>query len=93
MTLSFQILQQYSIYPANSQFSRKEPGKPKFVMSICAGESSPSLSYLQKANQISSDVPIRFVSVENGDIAIYAIAQAQLPPINKMWRFVGQEVF
>lgn len=38
---------------------------------------------------MSSEVPIRYVSVENGDIAIYAMARAQLPPINQMWRLLG----
>jgi hypothetical protein len=79
-------VQHYTVYPANSQFSRKTPDPPKFIVSVYPGGHPPPVEMLAAADGACGGVPIRYASVEYGDIALYAMARAELPTINHMWQ-------
>ena len=71
----------FDVFAANSQFSRKLPGRPLYSMSVYEGGAPPSLLALNAADQASNGIPVRYSSVEHGDISYFAIARAELHKI------------
>jgi len=71
----------FDVFAANSQFSRKAPGRPLYSMSVCEGGAPPSLLGNNAADQASNGIPVRYSIVEHGDVSYFAIARAELHKI------------
>lgn len=71
----------FDVFAANSQFSRKVPGRPLYSVSVCGGGAPPSMLALNAADQASNGIPVRYSGIEHGDISYFAIARAELHKI------------
>ena len=74
-------MQHFDVFAASSQFSRKAAGKPLFTIAACEGTAPPSLIAFNAVDEASGGVPVRYSTVERGDIAYYAVARAELKKI------------
>ena len=77
------VTQHFDVFPANSQFSRKVPGTPMFIICVCEGDSPPALEALNAADvtAVPVPVPVRYVRVEAGDVSFFALARTELKNI------------
>ena len=70
--------QALDVYVSNSQFSRKLPDDPLFRVVVCDGAAPPLVQHMAGADLAAGSVPVRYASVERGDIAFYAVAATEL---------------
>lgn len=75
------VPQHFDVFPANSQFSRKVPGTPIFIICVCEGDAPPALEALNAADATAVPVPVRYVRVEAGDVSFFALARTELKNI------------
>lgn len=73
--------QHYDVYAANSQFSRKAPGTPAFTISVQPVGRLPTPQDAAAADAAAAGVPVRFCTVEKGDICFYGLAHVELRSI------------
>lgn len=83
--------QDFDVYEPNSKFSRKAAGSPSFrivVVPTSPASSHPTTRHLflglgdmAAAERASPGIPVKFATVEEGDIAFYGFTASQLHPI------------
>ena len=71
-------MQHYDVYASNGQFSHKFPGNPLFIICVCDGDGPPSMTASTAADEAAEGVFVRYCTVENADIAFYALARTDL---------------
>ncbi|PRW45365.1 tRNA-splicing endonuclease subunit Sen54 [Chlorella sorokiniana] len=71
----------YDVFAANSQFSRKAPGTPAFTISVQPADRLPTPQDAVAADAAAGGVPVRFCTVEKGDICFYGLAHVELRSI------------
>lgn len=69
------------MYAPNSHFSRKAPGEPIFIVSVWPRGHPPLLAQAAAVDMAAGSVPVRYSSVEFGDIAFYAMPRTELKTI------------
>lgn len=62
---------QFDVYAPDSNFSRKEHGPPGFILCTHRATNFPSPAVMTSAQRAAGSIPVRFASVENGDIAFF----------------------
>ena len=70
--------QHYDVFAANSKFSRKAPGAPAFTISVAPAGRLPGPADAAAADAAAGGVPVRFSTVEAGDICFYGLAHVEL---------------
>ena len=78
-----QFMQGLDVYTANAHFSRKVPGAPLFCVVVSNDASPPSLQQMAAADLAAGKIPVRYASVERGDIAFYAVAALEVKSIHR----------
>lgn len=73
--------QHYDVFAANSQFSRKAPGTPAFTISVQPVSRLPTPQDAVAADAAAAGVPVRFCTLEKGDICFYGLAHVELRSI------------
>ncbi len=73
--------QDLDVHKPNSQFSRKKADSPAFRACVTHNGRLPSLTDIVAAERASAGPPVRFSTVEKGDIAFYGFERIQLPNI------------
>ena len=71
-------VQHYDVFNSNSRFSRKTAGRPVFVVSVLPCTQLPTPHDLAAADMAADGVPVRFSTVENGDICFYGLSHVEL---------------
>jgi len=74
------------VYAPNGNFSRKKTGQKTALVSMCANgaEHPPNCDILHASEQREEqDVPVRFVSIEHGDVAFYSFFKTTLRDIHQ----------
>lgn len=69
------------MFAANAKFSRKAPGAPAFTVSVLPPGRLPSPADGVAADAAAGGVPVRFSTVEAGDICFYGLAHVELRAI------------
>lgn len=65
------------MYLANSQFSRKNPGMPAFSIITVPPTQLPKLERMA-AGDAGRGLPVRFATIEKGDIGFFGYEELQL---------------
>lgn len=79
--LQHPALQHYDVFNSNSRFSRKAPGNPAFVVSVLPCTALPTPQDMSAADAAADGVPVRFSTIEKGDICYYGLAHVELRSI------------
>lgn len=74
-------MQHYDVFLSNARFSRKQPGTPAFVVSVLPPTRLPGPEECVAADAAAGGVPVRFSTVEMGDICFYGLAHVELRSI------------
>ena len=69
------------MYKGKDSFSRKEPGRPLFRVVHDKGPLIPSIQKQLDIAEAFGDIPVRYVPIEKGDVAFYAVAETELTSI------------
>jgi hypothetical protein len=69
------------VYKGKDTFSRKDPGRPLFLVVHNKGPVVPPILEQLEIAEALGDVPVRYVPVEKGDVAFYAVAGTELTTI------------
>lgn len=72
------------VYPPNSNFSRKNSGEKKFIISVAAENttSPPSEKVVYQCVKLASGTPVRVAGIDHGDITFYSFIKTQLRDIH-----------
>ena len=70
--------QHFDVYNSNSKFSRKQPGQPMFTVAVMPCSQLPTPEDMAAADAAAGSVPVRFATVEKGDICFYGLSHVQL---------------
>ena len=76
-------VQGLDVFTANAHFSRKAPGDPLFCVVVADGPAPPTLQQMCAADLAAGAIPVRYASVERGDIAFYAVAGLEVKSIHR----------
>jgi hypothetical protein len=74
-------LQHYDVFSSNSRFSRKAPGAPAFTVSVAPCTRLPTPRDMAAADAAAGGVPVRFSTLEKGDICFYGLSHVELRSI------------
>lgn len=73
--------QHYDVFPANAKFSRRQPGRPAFVVSVLPCSRLPTPEDAVAADAAAGGTPVRFSTIEMGDICFYSLTHVELRSI------------
>ena len=71
-------MQHFDVFQSNSQFSRKRPGQPTYIVSVLPCSAAPTPTDMVAADAAAGGVPVRFSAIEKGDICFYGATHVQL---------------
>ncbi|KAI3425099.1 hypothetical protein D9Q98_008477 [Chlorella vulgaris] len=71
----------YDVFSSNSRFSRKAPGAPAFTVSVAPCTRLPTLRDMAAADAAAGGAPVRFCTIEKGDICFYGLSHVELRSI------------
>lgn len=69
------------MYSSNARFSRKQPGQPAFVVSVLPCAAPPTPPVMAAADAAAGGIPVRFSTIEKGDICFYGTTHVELRSI------------
>lgn len=82
LSLAASEVQCLDVYMANNQFSRRCPGAPSFTVAVPSGSWIPAVPGTDGAAGLAAgSAPVRYASIERGDVAFYALVEMQLRSI------------
>ncbi|KAL4437793.1 hypothetical protein ABPG77_005705 [Micractinium sp. CCAP 211/92] len=71
----------YDVFASNSRFSRKQPGQPVYTVSVLPCWQPPTPDLMAAADVAAGGVPVRFSTIEKGDICFYGATHVELRSI------------
>ena len=69
------------MYTPSSKFSRKAAGPPAFVLAMLPCTHAPTLDDMVSADLAAGGIPVRFATVEQGDVHFYGVPAVNLRSI------------
>jgi hypothetical protein len=74
-------VQHYDVFNCNSKFSRRQPGKAVFTVAVVPCTRLPTPEDMAAADAAAAGVPVRFSTIEKGDICFYGVSHVELRSI------------
>lgn len=69
------------MFQANAKFSRKQAGTPAYMVSVLPPSRLPTPEDGAAADAAAGGVPVRFSTIEKGDICFYGLTHVELRSI------------
>lgn len=69
------------MYAPSARFSRKAPGPPTYTVCVLPCTRLPSPEDCAAADGAAGGVPVRWATIEKGDICFYGLAHVELRSI------------